>query len=307
MTGLQALDIAIGVIFIYLVLSLACTAANEIIAGIFDWRAKNLEIGIKNLLTDQAQPGFENEFYNHPMIRSLCRHKSDGKKPSYIPPRTFSLVLLDLIAPSDGDGSRTFENIRLNIAKLPPQSFLRQNLLILLDDAKNDIAHFHTNIEEWYNNSMDRISGWYKRKSQTVTLIIAFVVSFAFNADTFQISKSLANDPVMRQVIVQQAQEMVVNYQSRLDRGEDINKSDAPPSLKQIRSELDKTGLPFGWENAKVDLIEDGNFISWLLTKIAGLLITTLAISLGAPFWFDVLNKIANIRSTGPIERKKQG
>ena len=165
MTGLQALDITIGVIFIYLILSLACTAANEIIAGIFNWRAKNLEIGIRNLLTDKDQPGFEDEFYNHPMIRSLYGQKSDGRKPSYIPPRIFSLVLLDLIAPSDGDESKTFENIRQDIAKLPSQSPLRQNLLILLDDAKDDITHFHANIEVWYNNSMDRISGWYKRKN----------------------------------------------------------------------------------------------------------------------------------------------
>lgn len=293
MTGLQALDIAIGVIFIYLILSLACTAANEIIARIFRSRAKNLESGIKNLLSDKDQPGFEKKFYDHPMIKSLCRHKSNGKKPSYIPPRTFSLVLLDLIAPSDGDKSR--KNIRQNIAKLPPGSPLRQNLLILLDDAKDDIAHFHANIETWYNNSMDRISGWYKRKTQSVTLILAFIVSFAFNADTFQIAKSLANDPVMRQAIVQQAQEMAKNQQE----------ISAGKGLEQIKSDLNKTGLPFGWENAEVDLIENGDFLSWL-TKLAGLLITTLAVSLGAPFWFDILNKIANIRSTGPIERKKE-
>ena len=268
MTGLQALDIAIGVIFIYLILSLACTAANEIIAGIFDWRAKNLENGIKNLLTDKDQPGFEDKFYNHPMIKSLCGHKSDGRKPSYIPPRTFSLVLLDLIAPSDGDESKTFESIRQKIVELPNQSPLRQNLLILLDDAKDDIAHFHANIEVWYNNSMDRISGWYKRRTQTVTLILAFIVSFAFNADTFQIAKSLANDPVMRQAIVQQAQEVAEKHQAISEQGEDANDGeganniDALTSLEQIRGELDKTGLPFGWENAEVDLIKKGEFIS---------------------------------------------
>ncbi|MEW6291660.1 MAG: hypothetical protein AB1545_17655 [Thermodesulfobacteriota bacterium] len=303
MTGLQALDIAIGVIFIYLVLSLACTAANEMISGFLDWRAKNLETGIKNLLTDTKQPGLEQNFYNHPMIRSLCRHKTDGGQPSYIPPRTFSLVLLDLIAADEGK-SKTVESIRGNIKQLPSESSLRKNLLLLLDDAQDDLDRFHHNIETWYNDAMDRISGWYKRKAQAVSLIIAFLVSFSLNADTFQIAKSLANDPVMRQAIVNQAQEMAQESQAAPENRAD-SKGMAPKSLDEIKNELDKTGLPFGWQNAQVEKMNNDGLLAWL-TKLAGLLITTLAVSLGAPFWFDVLNKITNIRSAGPIERKKK-
>lgn len=294
MTGLQALDMAIGIIFIYLILSLACTAANEIIAGLFDLRAENLKTGIRNLLTDSFKPGLEDRFYDHPMIRNLSRHKSKGKKPSYITPRTFRLVLLDLVAPAEGDGSRKLENIRRNIERLPDDSSIRKTLLILLNDAEDDPAHFHFNIEEWYNNSMDRVSGWYKRKTQIVTVILAFVVSFGFNADTFQIARSLANNPAMRQAIVQQARETVKNHQALSEH-----------DFKEIKAALDKTGLPFGWKNGEVELLKKGDFASWL-AKLAGLLITTLAISLGAPFWFDTLNKIANIRSTGPTEKTEQ-
>ncbi|MBU4262424.1 MAG: hypothetical protein KKC76_11235 [Proteobacteria bacterium] len=273
------------------------------IAGFLDWRAKNLETGIKNLLTDTKQPGLEQNFYKHPMIRSLCRHKTDGRKPSYIPPHTFSLVLLDLIVPDEGK-SKTVESIRQSIKQLPDQSPLRRNLLLLLDDSQDNLDHFHRNIETWYNNAMDRISGWYKRKAQAVSLIIAFLVSFSLNADTFQIAKSLANDPVMRQAIVKQAQEMTQKSQAAPENGE-AGGSVAPKSLEEIKNELDKTGLPFGWQNAQVEKMNNDGLLAWF-TKLAGLLITTLAVSLGAPFWFDVLNKITNIRSAGPIERKKK-
>lgn len=291
MIGLQALDMAVGIIFIYLVLSLACTAANEIIAGLFDMRAGNLETGIKNLLSDNSMTGLEKKFYRHPMIKSLGLAKSKEKKPSYIAPHTFRLVLLDLVASPQGENreSEILDDIRKNINGLPADSSLRKMLLLLLDDAKNDLPRFHSNIEEWYNNSMDRIAGWYKQKAQIITVIIAFVIAFGFNADTFQMARSLVNDPAIRQAIIQQAQETARKHLVVAEH-----------DFKKIKNEIDKTGLPFGWENTEIELLKNSGLAGWI-TKIAGLLITTLAISLGAPFWFDTLNKIAHIRVAGPV------
>ena len=41
--------------------------------------------------------------------------------------------------------------------------------------------------------------------------------------------------------------------------------------------------------------------------KVVGLLFTALAISLGAPFWFDMLNRVVSIRAAGraPDEKPK--
>ncbi|MEM6394898.1 MAG: hypothetical protein AAF741_01025 [Bacteroidota bacterium] len=67
--------------------------------------------------------------------------------------------------------------------------------------------------------------------------------------------------------------------------------------LNLIRDELELISSPLGlgWEGTDVRSM---NFME-LLTKILGFVLTALAISLGAPFWFDLLRKIVNIRATG--------
>ena len=55
--------------------------------------------------------------------------------------------------------------------------------------------------------------------------------------------------------------------------------------------------LPIGWQNFP----EEGTSISFatVLAKVVGLILTSLAVSLGAPFWFDLLSKFMNVRGTG--------
>src|ERR1051325_6016070 len=124
MFGMQTLDIAIGMIFIYLTLALTCTAINEVIAGWLDRRSKNLVMGIRNLLQDptersnksrrDAQDGLVGKFYSHPLIKAL---EEKGARPSYIPSRTFALTLLDTVTPAPGGGSKTIADIRSAVDK----------------------------------------------------------------------------------------------------------------------------------------------------------------------------------------------
>src|SRR5438045_6157696 len=102
MFGSTILDAAIGIIFIYLLVSLVISAINELIAAMLKSRAENLSQGIQALLQDPAQAGWVARLYQHPLIQSLSPPNS---KPSYIPSRTFALALLDLIAPATTDGS----------------------------------------------------------------------------------------------------------------------------------------------------------------------------------------------------------
>ncbi len=157
MLGLHVLDIALGLIFVYLLLSIICTAANELIAGLFKLRAKNLAKGIGNLLGNRGVPRLEESFYDHPLIRSLYKHRS---KPSYIPPRVFAMALLDLIAPVKEGGVRVMADIRAEASKLPRDADLRKTLLILMDEAGDSVKRLQHNIEMWFDDSMDRVAGW---------------------------------------------------------------------------------------------------------------------------------------------------
>jgi hypothetical protein len=293
MFGLQILDIGLGLIFIYLLLSIICTAANELIAGIFRLRARNLAAGIENLLSNKGIVDLEKKFYTHPLIKSLY---GKNRKPSYIPPRTFADTLLDLIVPVTDGGNRVLNDIRTEIVnKLDDNSELKKTFLILMESAGDDIQKFKVNIETWFNNAMDRAAGWYKRKVQKIIFVLAIIITVIANADTFEIAKALSNDPALREVIVTQAEEFA--------KQPSVSERDPSKRLESTMDELQQLGIPLGWSDTPPD-------ICWI-QKIFGLLLTALAVSLGAPFWFDILNKVSNLRSAGaapkePVQEERQ-
>ncbi|PHI19558.1 hypothetical protein CEQ90_11830 [Lewinellaceae bacterium SD302] len=100
----------------------------------------------------------------------------------------------------------------------------------------------------------------------------------------------IAEDPTIVPELNQNIDEMdsaeYARFQSKLDEFRDILNYE----FESVRSPL---GL--GWEG--VSVTELGFYD--LITKLLGFILTALAISMGAPFWFDLLRKVANIRSAG--------
>ena len=85
------IDVAIGLIFFYVILSLVVSAVQEWIASLFALRSKNLWSGVQNLIGDK----YAKKVYEHPLIKNLSKKH---KLPSYIAPETLSAVLLEVIA-----------------------------------------------------------------------------------------------------------------------------------------------------------------------------------------------------------------
>jgi len=291
MFGLNILDTAIGLVFVYLLLSLTCTALNEWIAGMLSRRSKTLYEGIKTLLEDPKKPTLLADFYAHPLVQDL--HHAD-KMPAYVEPRTFSLVLLDLLVPSDPGASRTMASVRQAVANLPADSTTRKTLSILLDQAGDSLLKLEQDMEAWFNGAMDRVSGWYKQRTQVIVLTIAALLSIATNADTFAIATALANNSALREAVIAQAKTYM----------ETAKPSEATPANQPTVNEriapLQQLGIPLGWKS------RPSNPNDWW-NKIAGLALTAFAVSLGAPFWFDLLNRFMNIRAGGksPDEKSK--
>jgi hypothetical protein len=283
MFGSTILDAAIGLVFIYLLVSLVISAANEIIAGIFKSRAKNLWKGIQQLLQDQSEDGLVAKLYQHPLIDELSKPKS---KPSYIPSRTFTLALLDLVAPAKIDAPRTLDELKGGLANLPEP--LQKMLTTLLEESQYNIERLKTNLEIWFNNGMERVGGWYKRKSQIIQLSLALVLAGILNIDSIHVARTLfaVNSP-LRESLVESAK--------------DFSKSGGTTKpLKEVTNALGNLALPIGWS--------DFELRDRCPTFLLGWLITALAVSLGAPFWFDLLNKFINVRAAGkaPEETPKE-
>ncbi len=283
MFGSTILDVAIAIVFIYLLVSLVISAINEFIAALLKSRAKNLAKGIQELLQDRSEDGWAAQLYAHPLIKGLSAPDS---KPSYIPSRTFALALLDLIAPATADGARTLADLKTGMANLPQP--LQRTLTTLLEESQYDVQHLKKQIEIWFNNGMDRASGWYKRKTQWIQFFLGLSLVILLNIDSVHIGRTLfaVNSP-LRASLVESAKSFVAQ-----PGGENR-------PIKDVVETISTVSLPIGWtEFPKRD--------QWL-TMILGWLITAFAVSLGAPFWFDLLNKFVNVRASGkaPEEEPK--
>jgi hypothetical protein len=288
MFGSEILDIAIGMVFVYLSLSLVCSGVNEWIANLLQSRAKHLEQWVRDLLNPQQakDEALLNDFMNHPLIRALYKQ---GKKPSYIPSRTFMLALLDVVAPIKADeGIRDLDFVREKVAKLN-NGDVRKTMLALIDDAGDDIAEVRRNIEGWFDDAMERLSGYYKRRTQWVVLLLGITVSIAMNVNTFSVFDRLYHDGAVRAALVAAAGQAVQQGQT----------AGAVPTtnFEAIQTQLQELKLPIGWSDS--DNVPSLANPLGLLVAVLGWAISGFAAAQGAPFWFDTLNKLVNIRSTG--------
>src|ERR1043165_535006 len=93
MLGSAALEIIIGLGFVYLLFSLLCSTINEWYARLRNWRGKTLKAGINKLLADAEETGLALAMHQHPLIEGL---KQNRQYPSYIAPATFALALMDV-------------------------------------------------------------------------------------------------------------------------------------------------------------------------------------------------------------------
>ena len=298
MAGFQLLDVVIGLVFVYLSLSLICSGINEWIARHLDSRATNLWNWLEAFIKDDQLTAFK----DHVLIKGLTQPadqfksktgtallnryvdwlSAPGKKPSYISPHTFALVLFDIInSGKPNDPNQPLASLKANVNTLP-ESDMRKTLLALIDDSGNNIEKVRQNIEGWFNDSMERLSGWYKRRTQVVIFALAIGVSIAMNVDSIRLANSLYRDATLRAATVAAAQNAVAQQNNTTG--------------DQAKQTLEQLNLPIGWADPQIPAVDDP--LGWLF-KVVGLLLTAFAVSQGAPFWFDTLNRLVNIRSTG--------
>ena len=315
MFGSEILDVAIGLVLVFLLLSLICSSAREAIETVLKDRARDLENGIVEMLGDRDRRNLLPKFYQHPLINGLFRGDyTPGKTrnlPSYIPPRAFALAIMDLVKSSVVERANTSVSVaetaiatamsaadfKSAVLLLPQDSALRGALLPLIEAAGNDISAIRQNIEGWYNATMDRVSGWYKRRTQVIIAILGLVIAGSMNVDAVAITRYLNTNQTARSVMVVEAQQRTEHVQR--------SSSDLGNPLIFLKRQ---GGLPLGWvftrdpNQSEADFECDwrrapNSLYGWLL-KVSGILFTGFAVALGAPFWFDVLNRFMVIRST---------
>lgn len=312
MFGSTILEVIIGMLFVYVLLSLLCSAMGEYLEAKWNNRAKLLKKGIELLLNDttgSSSMDLAKQLYAHGLIRPLYRDVNT--LPSYIPSRTFALALWNMATAGDSGVTNDLRQIRDTVAKLPHQE-LRTALLTLIDEANGNLDRARANIEDWYESAMDRVSGWYKRRTAYTMLALGVVISAAINADTINLATALARNSALRNAVVAAAEQRLATtnalgvppQQKSPPSGADdahAREAAAAQAVARAHGEVRALGLPIGWKgwNASADDLRRApdTLMDWVL-KIVGVLLTGFAVSQGAPFWFDLLNKVMVIRST---------
>ena len=428
------LNVLLGLFLTWSLLSLSSMQIQEWIATRLKWRSRMLEEALGKMLTDLT---LVDQFYNHPLIRSLYTGKNNDTKPSYIPASQFSQAMIDILSSTGTEASllqqqlyklygetrrlpkrkqsevRTRLGLMLGMARkalvtengedtsaeildavktdllalgtdiprlqkpvdslfnavrvqkqqindaLVKLSFkegiskdetmmriragvtalsithpqLKQTFYAIMNSMpqsiwqkENELELVAANIEEWFNNAMYRLTGWYKRRSLITTLVVGIILASIVNIDSINLTTRLWREPDLRIAIINNIGSILTQDNTSI-----LNVD----QLSAIQQQFSEISLPVGWLGSPIPQTGDRlsnlpvvcnlfphqdneifgiqiskqcyplinspqvtDLTGWLL-KLAGILITGVAASPGASFWFDVLKRFINVRLSG--------
>ncbi|MFK8105485.1 MAG: hypothetical protein AB8G15_23430 [Saprospiraceae bacterium] len=285
------LNVVIGLIFILLLFSLLATTVMELISSWMSLRGKNLEKAILNMLGGATQSKTFDKFVNNPLYKQLSiSFRKRSSPPSYLSADSFRSILLNSL-----DGNINRDNFRQKVHEIEDET-LRALLVQLKDEAGDDFYMFQHKVDNWYDGVMDRSTGWYKRNIQKMLLFIGIGIAVIFNVDTIAVYDKLAKDPQARMEVAQLAEQYIQKGNTANTDAQGLTALRAEMNnLVQTNIESVRNPMGMGWENFNYRHLDA---YGWL-EKILGWLVTALAISLGAPFWFDLLKKVVNVRGAG--------
>jgi hypothetical protein len=285
------IDIAIGLMLMYLVLSLLCTSINEYIATIFKLRSNNLKSSIQDLID---HPDLLTHFYDHGLIDG--QHDASGGHPSYFDSRTVASALIGALNPANPLPG--YADVQTAVLALPPDSNIRGALLASLTEANGDMTRLRTSIATWFDNAMDRLSGSYKRDIKLISFAVGLIIAAGLNADSLRVGRALWSDPALRS----QVTDVAGNYLKSCGNScfENTDKQKGLENVKQAVDSSQQTlrPLPIGWPEP-IPTDDKPAFFWWFVQKFGGVVVTGVALSLGAPFWFDLLSKFMKLRGSG--------
>lgn len=300
---MSSLEVVLGLVVIILFYSLLATILMELISGFFAMRAKHLEKVLRSLLSpgDRKEEIFED--FKKSVLYQQLSGRPLGKKtpPSYLEASTFRSILLQVMA-----NRNTGISIVDKIEGLPDND-LKELLNQFWEESGQQLHVFSEKIEHWYEDVMDRASGWYKRNTQKVLLFLGVLIAVVFNVDTIAVYKNLvASSKVDMEQLVGLAESL--NQQNiyvlpsdsttSIVEGERVDRETVQFISRELENLKDPLGI--GWEN----VTPTKDIFFWFL-KVFGWLVTAICISKGAPFWFDLLRKIVDFRNTGKLSAEK--
>ena len=366
-TNSPLLETIICLILVFALLSLLVSTFTEMVNNRLNERGRQLFNGIVKMFEDGSEINFGQELYKHPMVAAIF--KTPSRPPMYISNFMFSQALIDTIVNYGRKFVKeedTFKLFQAGVNNMKIDSDLK---LLLVNMVEKCISYsggypgkvltiLDQQIQQWYKDQMDRMTGWFKDLMRRRVLIISIIVTLVLNVNSIHLFKTLYTNPAMRSQLAPIAATIADNYakekqdttltalqqtykavaMSHLQKGNAdsafgvLNKAVVKLDSLQRRKdsaglnnfqqvsdqlgELAALGIPIGWhkgcppltlDSSRVqDNVKGGKTIREVTNKtvqlfwyVVGLAITAFSISAGAPFWFDMLLKLVNVRRAG--------
>jgi hypothetical protein len=270
---LPSLDVFVGLVTIYIVLALTASALTEIITRLVGLRSRGLKSGIRSILQDPNVKGLSDEtkkFWNSGIIKSV----TDGdRSPNSLDALTFATATL---MTAGLDVARSTGQAKTMIANAPIDAHLKEVLSGLVDRSLARGTTLHDELAQHFDATMERISRWYRHWTQGIAFVLAIVFTVYVNANTLDLLHQLTAHPESR---------IELAKIESITAADPTDHSRAITNLKDLDAIITTDTL-----NGKTLRPE---FAQNPFRTLVGLLITILAVSLGAPFWFDVLSRIS--------------
>ncbi len=302
--GISAvIDTAIGLVLMYLVLSLFCTTINEAIANAVNLRARTLNTAMQQIIDD---PTLRTLFYNHGLIDgakvaatggSTKPQVLDKAHPSYLDAKDVAMALIDSTAFLGSNDAKAIPDMAAIQSAIAGNKILDSNirdaLVSGISQANGDIVKLRTNLAQWFDASMDRLSGDYKRKLQWISMFVGLALAIFFNADTLFVARAFWQDPALSASVSQSAAAFAsTNPTDQSCAGQTNPVTCATQRMTALNADL--RPFPLGWSAALMPKVP----MEWIY-KVFGIIMTAIALTLGAPFWFDLLTQFVNLRGSG--------
>jgi hypothetical protein len=312
------LDLVILLSFTYFIGSLILSAINEAIAGTFRLRQKELRKGLYHFFLDPQWKLFvKNTLLKSPHIQSLM--KKEDRVPAYIPARNFVLALIEnldtgnyvngnIVSAQKTKGTVTKDIIPRD-AIIVMETIMKQANLMPLKAEE-----FEKRLEEFYNNTMDRVTGWYKKRIRRILFVLAFILAVSLNIDTIKVINDAMTDKAKLGRAVENIAANLPKFDS-LRKAVEVKDSagsieirqivgNASDTIKNLKVTYDQTtGYSLGYRDTN-DFKTQWRESFW--KKLLGILLTVFALQMGSNYWFELMNKAVNVRAVGkkPDEKK---
>ncbi|MBS0196476.1 MAG: hypothetical protein JSR77_06940 [Planctomycetes bacterium] len=357
MFGSVSLEVLIGLVTFFFLLSTISSATSELWFAFWKTRARLLEQALMHL-SDKLKGAGTKAFDVDALLESV--KPSGDRKPSYIPPKVFMAQVIsdtfNIIAqPTNVNGPTT----------VAPDAQAPDVIKCMWKAADQNLEEFKILLEEWFNVGMSDAGEIFKRKAHWVLGAVGLAIAVALNGDAFMVARALMVEPATRAKLLTLSQQLgtatptpvkaaqpaaaaptatppttlpelageIAAMRNELSTLADLTRKSSSGALtaadfstlaaagsgQQLTQDqqaaaresalkaLWSSGLPLGWSDQRGAI----NAWPWLAgsgweifrafcLKIVGLLATAMAVSFGAPFWFDLLAKFTNPRLAGP-------